>query len=142
MQKAISARIHQRHTLRLGSILMLVFSMTLTTRSLSRRLPRSAYLRPFTSGSVFRKWEGRKADEHVVNREDELDVHSEASQSGMREREKDDPDHSQGTSEKDKGKHNERAEKDHPEAPKPVIGMNDEKGGVSVACLYVPPSRY
>ena len=27
---------------------------------------------------------------------------------------------------------NEQAKKDHPEAPGPVIGMNDERGGVSL----------
>ena len=32
---------------------------------------------------------------------------------------------------KDEGSHNKRAEEDKPEAPKPVIGMNDERGGVS-----------
>ena len=34
------------------------------------------------------------------------------------------------TSRKDEGNNNKRAEKDHPEAPM-VIGMNDERGGVS-----------
>lgn len=36
---------------------------------------------------------------------------------------------SQAASEADQGNHNERAKKDHPEAPGPVIGMNDERGG-------------
>ena len=40
--------------------------------------------------------------------------------------------HSQATTEKDKGNQNAQAKKDHPEAPGPVIGMNDERGGVSV----------
>ena len=31
------------------------------------------------------------------------------------------------------GDANERAKKDHPEAPGPVIGMNDERGGVSLS---------
>ena len=39
---------------------------------------------------------------------------------------------SQGTSEKDSGNQNEQAQKDHPEAPGPVIGMNDERGQVSL----------
>ena len=46
---------------------------------------------------------------------------------------------SSATSEKDTGNNNERAQKDHPEAPGPVIGMNDERGGVGsiflVSCL-------
>jgi hypothetical protein len=32
------------------------------------------------------------------------------------------------------GEGNKKAEKDMPEAPKPVIGMNDERGGVSFSC--------
>lgn len=36
---------------------------------------------------------------------------------------------SQATSQRDVGNNNERAKKDNPEAPEPVIGMNDEKGG-------------
>lgn len=36
---------------------------------------------------------------------------------------------SQATSEKDDQNHNKQAKKDHPEAPEPVIGMNDERGG-------------
>ena len=30
--------------------------------------------------------------------------------------------------EKDAGNQNEQAKKDYPEAPRPVIGMNDERG--------------
>lgn len=37
---------------------------------------------------------------------------------------------SQAISRKDEGNNNERAKKDHPEAPDVVIGMNDERGGV------------
>ena len=44
----------------------------------------------------------------------------------------DDQNASQATSEKDSGNQNEQAKKDHPEAPGPVIGMNSERGGVSL----------
>ncbi|KAL6715563.1 hypothetical protein ACLMJK_006524 [Lecanora helva] len=74
------------------------------------------------------QWTGRQAKEHVTNRGDELDVQSGASQSGKRERASNDEKQSQGTTEKDKGNQNEQAKKDHPEAPGPVIGMNDERG--------------
>ena len=76
-------------------------------------------------------WSGRKADEHVSNRKDELDVQSAASQSGHRERATGDEKQSQATTEKDSGNQNEQAQRDHPEAPGPVIGMNDERGQVS-----------
>ena len=36
---------------------------------------------------------------------------------------------SQATSQKDQRNSNERAKKEHPEAPEPVIGMNEERGG-------------
>ena len=84
----------------------------------------------FASGSD-PKWTGRQTSEHVSNRGDELDVQSGASQSGKRERASNDETQSQGATEKDKGNQNEQAKKDHPEAPGPVIGMNDERGGVS-----------
>lgn len=76
------------------------------------------------------EWHGRKSEEHVANRKDELDVQSGASQSGARERASGDDKQSQATTEKDSGNQNEQAKKDHPEAPGPVIGMNDERGQV------------
>lgn len=76
-------------------------------------------------------WAGRQKEEHVANRGDELDVQSGASQSGERERASNDENQSQAATEKDKGNQNEQAKKDHPEAPGPVIGMNDERGQVS-----------
>ena len=77
-------------------------------------------------------WAGRQPTEHVNDRVDELDVQSSASKSGKRQR-VGDSEHvgSSATSEKDPGNQNEQAKKDHPEAPGPVIGMNDERGGVS-----------
>lgn len=80
-------------------------------------------------------WTGRHGDEHVHNRKDELDVQSGASQSGKRERASGDENQSQATSEGDKGNQNEQAKKDLPEAPDTVIGMNDERGGVSFFSL-------
>ncbi len=77
-------------------------------------------------------WSGRHGDEHVTNRGDELDVQSGASQSGKRERASGDEKQSQATAEADKGNQNEQAKKDLPEAPSVVIGMNDERGGVSL----------
>ena len=84
----------------------------------------------FASGTS--DWSGRQPQEHVSNRKDELDVQSGASQSGKRERAADNENASQATSEKDSGNQNEQAKKDHPEAPGPVIGMNSERGGVSL----------
>ncbi len=100
-----------------------------TIRNSPQSLP---FLTQHRSASGTSDWSGRQGQEHVTNRKDELDVQSGASQSGKRERVADDENASQGTSEKDSGNQNEQAKKDHPEAPGPVIGMNDERGGVSL----------
>ncbi|MCJ1462125.1 hypothetical protein MMC07_000725 [Pseudocyphellaria aurata] len=81
----------------------------------------------FASGT----WEGRQLEEHVTNQKDELNVQSNASKSGGQERAAGDSGQSSATSEKDPEDQNKKAKKDHPEAPGPVIGMNDERGGVS-----------
>lgn len=83
-------------------------------------------------------WEGRKPDEHVTNRKDELDVQSSASQSGKKERAAagGSEQSSSATTEKDHGNQNEKAHKDHPEAPGPVLGMNDERGSVGVFFFF------
>ncbi|KAL8845071.1 MAG: hypothetical protein Q9176_000743 [Flavoplaca citrina] len=75
-------------------------------------------------------WSGRQPSEHVTNRTDELDVHSGASKSGARQRVEDsEHEGSSAAKQKDPGNQNEKAKRDHPEAPGPVIGMNDERGG-------------
>ena len=74
---------------------------------------------------------GSQLDDHALNRKDELDVQSEAVGSGQRERAGESEPVSSAAKEKDPGNQNEQAQKDHPEAPGPVIGMNDERGGVS-----------
>lgn len=79
-----------------------------------------------TSSPSLAGWTGRTPDEHAVNRTDEKDVESKPAHQGMREKGKDDS-HSFGISEKG-GDNNRKAEQDKPEAPKPVIGMNDERG--------------
>ena len=58
------------------------------------------------------------------------DAQSDNAQKAMKDREKG-KEGSQAISQKDEGSHNKRAEQEKPEAPKPVIGMNDERGGVS-----------
>lgn len=77
-------------------------------------------------------WKGAQPDDdHALNRKDELDVQSEAVHSGQRERAGESEPASAATTEKDPGNQNKEAQKDHPEAPGPVIGMNDERGRVS-----------
>lgn len=116
---------------------MSVLRSSLFTRTLlhttSGSFPRSlSSLTQFRFASATSDWSGRQPEEHVTNRKDELDVHSGASQSGKRERVGDNENESQATTEKDSGNQNQQAQKDHPEAPGPVIGMNDERGQVSL----------
>ena len=68
------------------------------------------------------------------NRDDELDVQNSAVQAGKKERAEAE-ERSSATNEKDYGNQNEKAQKDHPEAPGPVLGMNDERGPVSL-CFH------
>lgn len=85
---------------------------------------------------AFASWEGRQPEEHVTNRKDELDVQSSASKSGVKERAAGDAGQSSAASQRDHGDQNKKAKEDHPEAPGPVIGMNDERGGVSFALVF------
>lgn len=39
---------------------------------------------------------------------------------------------SQAISRRDEDQSNKKAKRDHPEAPEPVIGMNEERGSVSL----------
>ena len=71
---------------------------------------------------------GRPKEEHVVNRTDANDIQAEASQQGMRSKQEGKED-SMAISQKSEG-HGEQAKKDYPEAPEPVIGMNDERAQV------------
>ncbi|KAI4126380.1 MAG: hypothetical protein LQ338_003776 [Usnochroma carphineum] len=105
---------------------------------LSRRLhslstTRSLSTTPFLANSPKDNsggWTGRQPAEHTINRTDELDVHSGSSKSGHRQRAtEDEHEGSSAASQKDPGNQNEKAKRDHPEAPGPVIGMNDERGG-------------
>jgi hypothetical protein len=60
---------------------------------------------------------------------DRHDVQGDAAQEGLKSR-SEGKEGSQAISQKDEGDHNKRAKEQHPEAPGPVIGMNDERGGV------------
>jgi hypothetical protein len=111
---------------------------------------------------LFSDWKGTDSSEHITNSDDNLDVYVDASKSGRADRSNstdastdsgNDTDNSsssskgaetnnssqsslaQSTSQQDQRNSNKRAEQDHPEAPGPVIGMNDERGSVSFSPL-------
>ena len=65
------------------------------------------------------------------------DPQSQNAQAGMKEHEQF-KEGSQAISRKDERDNNKRAKEDHPEAPEPVIGMNEERGSVSLPYLGTP----
>ncbi|CAG7977911.1 unnamed protein product [Penicillium nalgiovense] len=88
--------------------------------------------------SIFEDWKGSSAEDHVRKRSkegDTEDVHSEAAASGLRERRTNqglaDETKSQGMTERGGTKYGKKAKEEHPKAPEPVIGMNDERPKVS-----------
>ena len=70
-------------------------------------------------------WEGRSSKEHTVRNNDELDVQSKASHSGMKEREQGNSSSSAINSQDDTNS-KQKAKEEHPEAPT-LIGMEDER---------------
>ncbi|KXG49159.1 uncharacterized protein PGRI_030290 [Penicillium griseofulvum] len=88
--------------------------------------------------SIFEDWKGSSAEEHTRKRAqkgDVEDVHSEAAATGLRERKTShglaDDTKSQGITERGGTKYGKKAKEEHPKAPEPVIGMNDERAKVS-----------
>jgi len=91
------------------------------------------------SKSLFRDWTGTSTEDHAVNRakkKDITDPEIESTASGLQEHVENDGiadgSKSQATTRRDLGRNNKRAKDEHPAAPEPVIGMNDEKGHVSL----------
>lgn len=74
-------------------------------------------------------WSGRKVEDHVVNRSDAKDVQSESSQAALKEKQEGKTSHSHGLGQTSGGQ-NSKAKEEHPKAPEPIIGMNDERGQV------------
>lgn len=92
-------------------------------RALACPSPRTLSTTAYRSATGTEDWKGRHGDEHVLNRDDNLDIQSDASKSGKSQRaEQSHPD--SAATERDSRNDNEQAKKDHPEAPGPVIGMN------------------
>lgn len=82
-----------------------------------------------SSTASAKAWEGKKPEEHANNESDSHNVQVDAVKEGKAERASGDG--SAAASEKDKDKMNQKGKDEHPEAPGVVIGMNDERGGVS-----------
>ncbi|KAJ5181756.1 hypothetical protein N7449_011903 [Penicillium cf. viridicatum] len=84
--------------------------------------------------SIFEDWKGSSAEDHTRKRSkngDTEDVHSAAAASGLNERKTNqglaDETKSQGMTERGGTKYAKKAKQEHPKAPEPLIGMNDER---------------
>lgn len=66
----------------------------------------------------------------ILNSKDTHNVQKDASESGLKERAKGEQSGSSAINERDEKNSNAKAKEEHPEAPGPVLGMNDERGGV------------
>jgi hypothetical protein len=103
----------------------------MSTRAFSRVfLSWQAPCRKLSTTSVSRKWEGSKTKDHITETDDSHNVHVDGAKGGAMDRAS--TDGSSAATEKDPGKSNEKAKTDHPKATEPVIGMNDERGGVCI----------
>jgi len=83
----------------------------------------------------FQDWAGTSPRDHTVNRVkegDTTDPEVKGAADSRQEREESggiaNNTKSQATTERDQRQNNRRAKEDHPAAPEPVIGMNDERG--------------
>lgn len=87
--------------------------------------------------SIFKGWKGSSPDENAVSRAekgDKDDPQSQAAASGLKEREENegiaDNTKSHGRTERGGRKQGRKAKAEHPNAPEPIIGMNDERAEV------------
>ncbi|PWY77540.1 hypothetical protein BO70DRAFT_363488 [Aspergillus heteromorphus CBS 117.55] len=87
------------------------------------------------NSGLAKEWQGRGSEEHPVNRTKKRDVTdpvTDASASAMKDREESegvaDAARPQGTTGRGGQEHGKKAKEEHPKAPEPVIGMNDERG--------------
>lgn len=91
------------------------------------------HMRYLSTSQSLSKWDGRQAEENTTRETDTNNIQQDAVREGKDDRAASDGSdgaHKSGaTSEKDITGQNEKAKKEHPEAPRPVIGMNDERGG-------------
>lgn len=91
------------------------------------------------------RWQGAGKEDQVLNKRKQGDAWDEQAinaTAGREEREKNEKNtdattSQQGVTESDQRGSNEKAKKEHPKAPGPVIGMNDEKGSVSRHRVFI-----
>lgn len=130
---------------RISSSLPVITSRA-TTRL--RPAPRGWFCPNFPTAHLS-SWRGTGTEDQSVNRVkkgDITDPQTEATRSGRKEKEEkndlNDMSKSQSTTERDQHNSTSKTEKEFPKAPKPVIGMTDERGEVSTIRMPIPVSMF
>uniref|UniRef100_A0A093UXB5 Uncharacterized protein n=1 Tax=Talaromyces marneffei PM1 TaxID=1077442 RepID=A0A093UXB5_TALMA len=90
-------------------------------------------------GHKFQEWKGSSTADHATNRaakNDVTDPEVEGVVKGRAEKQRSsglaDSTMSGAMTERDLGRNAKRAKEEHPKSPEPIIGMNDERGEVSL----------
>lgn len=99
---------------------------------------------PHAKNAPWQDWKGTRTEDHAVRRaaaNDTTDPETEGSAKMRKEHDENegiaDSTLSSATTRRDTAKGKEAAEKEFPEAPGPVIGMEDERGSVSFAFFFL-----
>ena len=108
-----------------------MFSGHVLTRDM---VSKSIYQR-FSTVASSRHWKGSKPKDHITRTDDSHNTQIDAAKEGAADRASSNG--STAATEKDKGDNNSKSKETHPKAPDPVIGMNDERGGVSTVSIWV-----
>ncbi|GAQ10594.1 hypothetical protein ALT_7915 [Aspergillus lentulus] len=110
------------------------------------RLPTPGNVRARFNSSLGQEWKGSSTDDHAVKRSkdkrDITDPQTESSASGLKEKKESagvaDQSKQGAVTEREGLKQERQAKKEHPKAPEPIIGMNDERAEVSATCPFPP----
>ncbi|WEW56813.1 hypothetical protein PRK78_002268 [Emydomyces testavorans] len=88
-----------------------------------------------TPAARYGDWRGTRSEDHSVNRSkkgDHTDPETEGTRAGQKEKEEGngvaDKTKSQATTERDQNRSTEKTEEEFPKAPRPIIGLTDERG--------------
>jgi hypothetical protein len=132
LQNILVPRLPHPYPLRVQSILRPV-DLTALSRIHARLVNEKISATRYTGG-----WSGASGEDHAINRvkkRDVTDPEVKSTAEGQQERTENEGiangTKSQATTERNLGGSDERTKEEHPAAPEPVIGMNDERGKVS-----------
>lgn len=107
-------------------------SARLMARAFHRTIKPTSQIRSISTTQSLSAWTGRQPEDNTVRETDSNNVQQDAVREGKQDRASSDAsdgaNKSGATSEKDVGNMNKKAKQDHPEAPGPILGMNDERG--------------